>query len=121
MSFPFSPSNIAYHGSERKLVVGKATRSSRVRNSAVITHTGVMAEVTTDTSPYKAHPIKTKPYNPRCGIVLPWAEVGIVDYDGLDYEREIHIPHESIRGKLMKTGDSLTVWLPEWFMSKVDD
>ena len=78
------------------LKVCKATKSTRIKNSVVVTLNGLIAEVVTDTSPHKAYPVKTEEYNPRVGIELPWADVGVYEYNGLDYDTELSIPYEVI-------------------------
>ena len=80
-----------------------------------------MAEVTDGLGPWTAHPVNLLPYDPRIGIQLPWAMVGIHNYGGLDLNEQIEITREDIAGKGFICGAQISSWYQAWFSSKVDD
>ena len=101
--------------------VRKATRSTRIKDSLVVLKNGKIVEVTTNESPYRAYPVICAPYDPRIGVRLPWEKVGVYRYRGLKYDEVIEVAKEDIVGKAIISGGIITVWLKDWFLSKVDD
>ena len=82
---------------------------------------GSLAEVTAGTGPFQVLQVKVQPYDANIGLDLPWAEVGLFLYDGLDYNGgAFQVQRDEIKGKAMLCGEVLSTWLQPWFMSKVD-
>ncbi len=53
------------------------------------------------------------------GIPLPWSMVGVHKYKGTSGTTTT-IQRSDVVGKVMKCGQILYKWMPEWVMSKVD-
>ena len=99
----------------------KAGRSTRFRDSRVLLRDGRLVEITSRAGePLKGLEIRTSSYSPRIGIKLPWDRVGVFVYRGLKYDQEIEFTRDDVVGKCVVMGGILSVWYPEWFMSKVD-
>ena len=86
----------------------------------VLVKDGRLAEVTAGAGPFSALPIRTRPYEANIGLDLPWADVGLFKYAGLDYSGGFQFEHTEVKGKAMLCGDVLSTWLQPWFMSKCD-
>ncbi len=53
------------------------------------------------------------------GIPLPWSMVGVHKYSGTSGEAT-SIRRSDVIGKVMRCGQILYKWMPEWVMSKMD-
>ena len=101
--------------------VCKVGRSTRKRDSIIVLQDGRMAEVTSGDGPWKAKPVILHPYDANIGIDLPWDEVGVHEYGGLDHGEDLVVRRPDVSGKGFLCGGVISSWLQEWFSSKVDD
>ena len=110
----------SFHGIIKSLTVCPDPGNTRKRDSIVYLHDGRLAEVIEGEGPWRALPVKVKPYTTNIGFTLPYGDVGLYIYDGLDYAGEFILHREAIKGKAMICGTVISHWLQPWFMSKVD-
>ena len=114
--------NTSFHGRRKRMKLGKATRSNRFRDSLVQLKDGRLAEIykVEGENKFRGYVIRTSPYEPRIGIKLPWAKVGVWRYHGINYGAEVAFNYDDVRAKAVIIDNVITVWPSDWFMSKSD-
>ena len=101
--------------------IGPSTRSERICDNLVLMADGKIIEVVEEGLPYFGYRVLTAPYEAGVGFPLPWDEVLVWRYDGVDVSELIEVKREDAIGKVMNCQGVLTGWMMPWFQSKRAD
>ena len=102
--------------------IGPSTRSERICDNLILLEDGKIVEVTEEGPPFRGYQVLTSPYEAGLGFPLPWADVLVWRYDGLDVTSDmVEFERSAAIGKVMNCQGVLTGWMMPWFQSKRAD
>ena len=109
-------------GTKPMTVSPPSKNNTKVNDSMVWTREGSLYQVTeVNGNTVKANPIRTSPLcTDYMSVDLPWEKVGVKEFNFVDTLCTVELSRGDIKGKALRCGNVITLWRPEWVMSKVD-
>ncbi len=111
-------------GGIKRLRIAPLGKSTKVGDHLVSLKNGQKIHVTKledEHGNFTGHPVRLTRVRPTQGLPeLPWHLIGVFKYQGIDMNTTCMFTRADVVGKMMCSGNIISEWLPDWFMSKRD-